>query len=260
MTDDTPKNTRPFAPSTLRALEALKLHEPRLLRQTGAVKAFLLLKAAGHTVTRSVLWQLAAACNPGHTALSEEEKTALLAAVRQHPPVALPPNADEAEKWMRLALQQAKTAAEEGEVPVGTVVIRNGELLAAARNACLSACDISRHAEICALAEAGRRTNNSRLEGCDVYITLEPCTMCASALIQARVARVIFGAAEPKTGAAGSIVDLFANRSLNSHTAVFGGLMAEECRNILQQFFQHRRKAYSNVQGGEKTASILPKD
>ncbi|MDO4877868.1 MAG: tRNA adenosine(34) deaminase TadA [Neisseria sp.] len=232
----------PFAPSTLRTLRQLGLNQPHLLRQTGAVKAFLLLKAAGLTVTRSVLWQLAAACDPRHTPPGPETQNALLAAVKQHPPVALPPDRAQALHWMGLALQQAEQAARQGEIPVGAVIVKNGLLLAAARNDCRTSHDISRHAEICALAQAGRRLGNFRLDGCDAYITLEPCTMCASALIQARVARVMFGASEPKTGAAGSVIDLFADKRLNSHTAVFGGLMAEESQNILQHFFQQRRK------------------
>ena len=97
------------------------------------------------------------------------------------------------------------------------------------------------HAEIRALSQAGAALQNYRLDGCDVYITLEPCIMCSGALVQARVRRVIFGATEPNTGAAGSIADVFSDRHLNPHTAVLGGILAEECRALLQQFFQNRR-------------------
>ena len=173
--------------------------------------------------------------------LSDTDKTALLAAVKNHPPVALPPPAEEAERFMRLALHQAEAAAAAGEVPVGAVVVRNGEVLSTAHNRCVADCDIGGHAELRALAEAGRKTGSYRLDGCDVYITLEPCAMCASALMQARIKRVIFAAAEPKSGAAGSVCNLFADTRLNAHTAVFGGIMAEESRTLLQTFFRSRR-------------------
>ena len=235
--------TPPFAPSTLQALHRLGIRSQEELRRTGAVKTFLLLKASGRTPTRSVLWQLAAAClGCDVMQLSDTDKNALLAAVKNHPPVALPPPAGEAARFMRLALHQAEAAAAAGEVPVGAVVVRNGEVLSAAHNRCVADCDIGGHAELRALSEAGRRTGSYRLDGCDVYITLEPCAMCASALIQARIKRVIYGAAEPKTGAAGSIVNLFADKRLNTHTAIRGGILQEECRSVLSRFFQNKRK------------------
>ena len=236
--------TPPFAPSTLQALHRLGIRSQEELRQMGAVKTFLLLKASGRTPTRSVLWQLAAACfGCDVMQLSDTDKTALLAAVKNHPPVALPPPAGEAERFMRLALHQAEAAAAAGEVPVGAVVVRNGEVLSTAHNRCVADCDIGGHAELRALAEAGRQTGSYRLDGCDVYITLEPCAMCASALIQARVARVVYGAAEPKSGAAGSVVDLFSDGRLNKHTTVFGGILAEDCQAILRHFFRQRRSS-----------------
>ncbi|MDO5640630.1 MAG: nucleoside deaminase, partial [Neisseria sp.] len=106
---------------------------------------------------------------------------------------------------------------------------------------CIADHNISHHAEIRALAAAGLALQNYRLDQCDVYITLEPCSMCASALIQARVKRVIYGAAEPKTGAAGSIIDLFSDGRLNKHSAVQGGILADECQAVLQRFFQQKR-------------------
>lgn len=234
--------TPPFAPSTLQALHRLGIRSQEELRQMGAVKTFLLLKASGRTPTRSVLWQLAAAClGCDVMQLSDTDKTALLAAVKNHPPVSLPPPAGEAERFMRLALHQAEAAAAAGEVPVGAVVVRNGEVLSTAHNRCVADCDIGGHAELRALAEAGRKTGSYRLDSCDVYITLEPCAMCASALIQARVARVVYGAAEPKSGAAGSVVDLFSDGRLNKHTAVFSGILAEDCQAVLQHFFRQRR-------------------
>ncbi len=232
----------PFAPSTLSALQALGIHNRALLQETGAVRTFLLLKAAGHTFTRSVLWQLAAEVRGiSVRELSEADRQMLLQQLKQHPPVALPPAAEEARGHMRRALAQAEAAAAAGEIPVGAVVVRDGVVLAEARNGCIGAHDISAHAEIRALAAAGAATGNYRLEGCDVYITLEPCAMCSSALLQARVRRVVFGAYEPKTGAAGSVIDLFADTRLNRHTAVFGGVEEAACQNLMQRFFAQKR-------------------
>lgn len=234
--------TPPIAPKTLHTLNSLGIHTLEDLRQTGAPSAFLLLKAAGLTVTRSTLWQLAALLhNTMPQALCLSEKTRLLEALRNHPPVDVFPPQNEMEHFMRLALQQAEQSAALGEIPVGAVVALNGNLIAAAHNTCISSCNISQHAEIRALAKAGAALQNYRLDGCDVYITLEPCSMCASALIQARVRRVVYGAAEPKTGAAGSITNLFNLTALNKHTAVKGGILADECSGILQRFFQNKR-------------------
>ncbi|MGF6147194.1 tRNA-specific adenosine deaminase [Kingella potus] len=234
--------TPPFAPSVLRALHTLGIGTHRHLRQTGAVKTFLLLKASGHTLTRSILWQLAAA-EAGITVyeLTAEHKAALLDALKKHPPADLPPPECEARQFMAAALQEARQAAAAGEVPVGAVIVRHGTILAAAHNACIAQHSVAAHAEILALTAAGQRLGSMRLDGCDAYITLEPCSMCASALMQARIKRVIFAAAEPKSGAAGSVCNLFADHRLNAHTAVFGGILADESREILQTFFRLRR-------------------
>ncbi len=144
--------------------------------------------------------------------------------------------------FMGLALEQAKLSALMGEIPVGAVIVSDGKIIASAHNTCIADCNVSRHAEINALAQAGSEMQNYRLDGCDIYITLEPCAMCASALIQARIRRVIYGAAEPKTGAAGSIVNLFADKRLNTHTAIRGGILQEECRAVLSRFFKTKEK------------------
>lgn len=234
--------TPPFAPHTVRALNNLGFYRAADLRAAGAVRAFLLLKAAGHTVTRSVLWQLAAVCSSDGALPDTAGRAALNAALSNHPPVAVFPPPHETEYWMRQALQQAEYAALAGEIPVGAVVVREGRLLAAAHNTCVGSCDISQHAEIRALSAAGAALGNYRLHDCDVYITLEPCPMCASALIQARVRRVVYAAAESKSGAAGSVIDLFADPRLNRHTAVLGGILADESRALLQAFFRQRRQ------------------
>ena len=142
---------------------------------------------------------------------------------------------------MREALAEARLAADAGEVPVGAVVVRNGQVIGRGRNGPIGAHDPTAHAEIVALRQAAAALGNYRLEGCTLYVTLEPCAMCTGALLHGRVDRVVFGAADPKTGAAGSVVDLFAQPVLNHHTQVQGGVLAEEGGALLKRFFQARR-------------------
>lgn len=146
-------------------------------------------------------------------------------------------------RFMQAALAQARLAAEAGEVPVGAVVVRDGQVLGVGCNAPVGRHDPSAHAEIMALRAAARALGNYRLDGCDLYVTLEPCAMCAGAMLHARLRRVVFGAPDPKTGAAGSVLDLFANPVLNHRTRVRGGVMADACGQLLQSFFQQRRSA-----------------
>jgi tRNA(adenine34) deaminase len=146
--------------------------------------------------------------------------------------------------WMRQALAQAQVAGQAGEVPVGAVVVRGGEVIATGRNAPVQGHDPTAHAEIMALRAAAQRLGNYRLEGCTLYVTLEPCAMCSGAMLHARVPRVVFGAADPKTGAAGSVVDLFASRQLNHQTQVQGGVLADECAALLAAFFRERRSQH----------------
>lgn len=151
--------------------------------------------------------------------------------------------------FMRLALEAAGRAAEQGEVPVGAVLVRagaeagaGGELLACSHNQPIGMHDPTAHAEMLALREAAGKLGNYRLEDCELYVTLEPCAMCAQAMLHARLKRVVYGACEPKTGAAGSVLDLFGYRELNHQTEVVGGLLAEECGALLQEFFARRRQ------------------
>ena len=143
--------------------------------------------------------------------------------------------------FMELALVQARAAAAFGEVPVGAVVVRNGVVIADGRNAPIDDHDPTAHAEIAALRAAALALGNYRLEECELFVTLEPCAMCSGAMLAARVKRVVFGAAESKTGAAGSVVDLFANKQLNHRTSLRGGVLAEECGAVLKEFFRRRR-------------------
>lgn len=142
---------------------------------------------------------------------------------------------------MRLAIEQARNAWGIGEVPVGAVVVREGRVLATGFNHPISAHDPTAHAEICAMRAASALLGNYRLVGCDLYVTLEPCAMCAGAIMHARLRRVVYGARDPKTGAAGSVIDLFAERRLNHHAEVAGGVLADECGALLSGFFAERR-------------------
>lgn len=145
------------------------------------------------------------------------------------------------EDGMRLALAEARAAAEAGEVPVGAVVVKDGQVVATGRNAPVQANDPTAHAEIVALRAAAQRLGNYRLDGCTLYVTLEPCTMCSGAMLHARLARVVYGAVEPRTGAAGSVLDLFAHTVINHQTVVQGGVLAHECSALLTGFFGARR-------------------
>ena len=142
---------------------------------------------------------------------------------------------------MRAALFEARAAMEAGEVPVGAVVVKDGQIIATGRNSPIEAHDPTAHAEIQALRAAAKALGNYRLDDCELYVTLEPCAMCSGAMLQARLKRVVFAAAEPKTGAAGSVLNLFAEARLNHQTAVQGGIMAEESAVLLQSFFAEKR-------------------
>jgi tRNA(adenine34) deaminase len=145
--------------------------------------------------------------------------------------------------FMRLALAQARLAGAAGEVPVGAVVVHQGRVIGQGGNAPIGQHDPSAHAEMVALREAAQALGNYRLDDCELYVTLEPCAMCVGAMLHARIKRVVFGASDPKTGAAGSVVNLMAEPRLNHHTAVQGGVLAADCAALLQEFFKTRRQA-----------------
>ncbi len=143
--------------------------------------------------------------------------------------------------FMREALVLAQQAEALGEVPVGAVVVKDDVIIGRGCNQPIAAHDPTAHAEVVALRDAATRTGNYRLVGCELYVTLEPCVMCAGAIMHARVGRVVYGAADPKTGACGSVVDLFSNVKLNHHATVVPGVLADECSARLRTFFAQRR-------------------
>jgi tRNA(adenine34) deaminase len=153
-------------------------------------------------------------------------------------------------QWMRMAMKQAQTAGAAGEVPVGAVVVCQGQIIGIGQNAPIHTRDPSAHAEVLALRAAALHLGNYRLDDCELFVTLEPCAMCAGAILHARLKRVVFAAADPKTGAAGSVIDLFGNPRLNHHTQVQGGVLAHECSELLQGFFRQQRQ--------QKSASASP--
>lgn len=144
-------------------------------------------------------------------------------------------------QFMQQAIEQAQLAALAGEVPVGAVLVRDGQVISKAFNKPITNHDPSAHAEMLALRQAADAEQNYRLPGTTLYVTLEPCTMCAGAMLHARVDRIVYGAPDPKTGAAGSVVDVFASKQINHQTSVNGGIMAEECGQLLKTFFKERR-------------------
>jgi tRNA(adenine34) deaminase len=147
--------------------------------------------------------------------------------------------------FMREALNQAQNAMVMGEVPVGAVVVRDQQIIATGYNQPVGTHDPTSHAEINALRQAAEQIGNYRLPDCELYVTLEPCAMCVGAMLHARLKRVVFGAFEPKSGAAGSVIDLFAERALNHQTLILGGVLAEASSVLLREFFASRRRVRS---------------
>jgi len=169
---------------------------------------------------------------------ARESRQAAWRARREQVPTA---HSEEDARWMGEALALARQAEARGEVPVGAIVVQDGAVIGRGGNAPVAASDPTAHAEIGALREAGRALGNYRLPAATLYVTLEPCVMCAGAIMHARIARLVFGARDPKTGACGSVVDLFAEHRINHHTTQVGGVRAEECGKLLSAFFAARR-------------------
>ena len=144
--------------------------------------------------------------------------------------------------FMRLALREAERARREREVPVGAIVVRDGRVIARAHNRPLQLKDPTAHAEVLALRRAARKVGNYRLSGCTLYVTIEPCAMCAGAMVQARLKRVVFGASDPKAGAGGSVLSVLNHPRLNHRVEVTEGVLGEDCAAILKEFFGNKRK------------------
>lgn len=145
------------------------------------------------------------------------------------------------QQYMCMAIEQAQLAAQSGEVPVGAVLVKDGQVISKAFNKPIANHDPSAHAEMLALREAALAEENYRIPGSTLYVTLEPCAMCSGAILHARIDRVVYGAPDPKTGAAGSVLDIFASKQINHQTSVEGGIMSEECGQLLRDFFKGRR-------------------
>ena len=143
--------------------------------------------------------------------------------------------------FMQAALEQARSAGRAGEVPIGAVVVKDGAVVGRGYNAPIDRHDPTAHAEVAALRDAAARLGNYRLPDCELFVTVEPCAMCAGAIQHARIARVVFGTADPKTGACGSVIDLFAEQKLNHHATVTSGVLAEESATLLREFFAEKR-------------------
>ena len=145
------------------------------------------------------------------------------------------------QQYMLMAIEQAQLASQSGEVPVGAVLVRDGQVISKAFNKPIANHDPSAHAEMLALREAALADENYRIPGSTLYVTLEPCAMCSGAMLHARIDRVVYGAQDPKTGAAGSVLDIFSSKQINHQTSVEGGIMSEECGQLLRDFFKGRR-------------------
>jgi len=193
------------------------------------------------STTAAAVGTVPAAPDDAATAASDTRSNAPSDAPSGIPPAA--PVAERDRHFMRLAQAAADDARAAGEVPVGAVLVRGDDVIATGFNHPIGAHDPSAHAEMAALRAGAAALGNYRLPGCELYVTLEPCLMCAGAIMHARIARVVFGAHDPKTGACGSVVDAFANPQLNHHATVVGGVLADECGAALRAFFAERRRA-----------------
>jgi len=149
---------------------------------------------------------------------------------------------DEDLKFMKLALGLAKKAELKNEVPVGALIVQNGEIIGQGMNTSISDHDPTSHAEINAIREAAKAIKNYRLKDCAIYVTLEPCAMCVGAIQHARIEKIIYGAPDPKTGACGSMIDLISVKEINHHAEAIGGILEKECGQILKDFFLSKRK------------------
>lgn len=213
--------------------------------QLETISIFFLLKNSGYPTTPQLLYQLDAARRRiNWHDINQKERKFLRQALRENLPVPAPfPTKEEIAQFMGIALQLAHQAEIKDEVPIGAVVVKDRQIIIGqGYNNTITQQSPLAHAELLALQEAATTIGNYRLVDCDLYITLEPCIMCAGAILQARIKRLIFGTKEPKSGAAGSVINIFANHQLNAHTAVFGPVDQVNCAKQLTNFFRQKRQ------------------
>ncbi len=212
--------------------------------QLETISIFFLLKDSGYPATPWLLYQLDAArrqVNWRH--ISQKERKLLRNTLAANSPIQAPyPTKEEIEKFIDVARQLANKAETQDEVPIGAIVVKNDQIIGQGYNNTITQKSPFAHAEIIALQEAAKAIGNYRLIDCDLYVTLEPCIMCAGAISQARIKRLIFGTKEPKSGAAGSVINIFANHKLNAYTAVFGPVDSINCAAQLTNFFRQKRQ------------------
>lgn len=244
MPDTIALSSPPLPPAAIAWLAALDIHDRTALAQCGAARAHALLKAGGRTVTLSLLYALEAAIRGIHwSQLSDDDRQQLRLQLARLPPQRPLPPLAERSRFMARARELAQQAAEHGEVPVGALVVSEGQIIGEGYNRPRASHDPSAHAEMLALRAAAAKVGNYRLNGCQLYVTLEPCPMCSGAILHARIAHVLFGAGDAKTGAAGSVLNLFAESRLNHQTAIDGGIEHAACAALLSDFFHARRLA-----------------
>lgn len=235
--------TPPLAPKTVAALHRLGIRTLEELRQNGSVKAFLLLKASGLTLTKSTLWQLESLLDgTPPQEMSQAHKARLLAELKNHPPVAAFPPQEEMEHFMCEALRQQNNPPPTAKYPSGQSSFQTAKSSHRHTTPALPTAMSADTPKSTPWHRQAEKYKTTALTDATYISPSNPAPCALSALIQARIRRVIYGAAEPKTGAAGSIVNLFADKRLNTHTAIRGGILQEECRAVLSRFFQNKRK------------------
>lgn len=224
--------------SIINKLKSIGIDDIATLNKLGAVKVFLLLRKSKMTVTNSILWKLdSVARGVSLVDIDEFRKNKLLMDVKNSPPVDLFPDIHVMKKFMNEALNEAKIALAHNEVPVGSVIVYKNTIISRAYNQTIYKNSIENHAEIIAIRKASDYLKSYRLDECDIYVTLEPCIMCAGAIINSRIRRLIFGLQDFKTGVAGSVINIFENSKLNKFTSVLFGINKTESKKLLQHFF-----------------------
>lgn len=231
-----------LAPKVQKALEHIGVLNIESLKNKGSLNTFLELKVIYPSITTSVLWRLLAIEKDINLAdITADLKSATLLSLKQQQVVKSFPDQIQLEFYMHEALIEARKALLLLEVPVGAVIVKDNQIIARAHNRCLANNRVTSHAELLAIDEASQFLDNYRLEGCDLYVTLEPCMMCLGAIFQARISRLIYAVKSEKMGILENHLITFPN-IYKVHTAIKGGILAEECGQLIQQFFLNKRE------------------